>query len=342
MGCGDLPDATRCPKAPAALEGDVLGLVGVELARDEGFAAWLYRESLPVGHALLTQAPDARPRVVRVGPGREPHTLDVYLEHPEQGWRLLLIITVRVVDRLTREQHDQTRARARALVEEREASGSLVVVIAPRRYIRDGGHVGRYSRAITMENVGEWLVEQAERRPDLAGERAQWRRRLREGAEEQVRQAAAFAAERAARVWGEYDAVLRAYAAHLRVESRAEQPGGDVVLVLSPGRRVEHLPAVRLRHSMRECRAALDVLGLGESAPAVAARLREDLPMDMFIECGARALVLWLRLPPVEARALASHGNDLRHAFGALWRLKNWYLRHVEEWGRWRGLAGPG
>lgn len=334
----------------------VIDLLRDQLAAAHAFPLWLLAECLPTPHALRASLADTpEPRVIRAD-RPAPDTLDVWYEHPSAGWRLLVIITARVATPLTRAQHDAVRDRGQAAKDGQLASGYLAVVIGPRRFVRDSGNAHRFTQRVTTEALADWLRERAEAiQSDPADPANQAQHadppaatlrhaaaRLREGAEHQVRLAADAARAAAERVWRGYDALLQPYKAHLRVERRPPTPASDVLFVLSPLRRVEHLPVIQLRHAIREHRAALDVLGLGESAPQVAARLREDIPMDLFIDLSPRALTLWLRLPPLDLRApLAQQAGDVRHAFGALWRLKNWYLSTLDRWAAWRGLASP-
>jgi len=328
----------------------VTNVVRDQLAAGGAFPLWLLGECLPTPHALrasLAETPS--PRVIRVD-HPAPDTLDVWFEHPTAGWRLLVIITARIATPLTRAQHDAVRARGQEAKDQQLASGYLAVVLGPRRYVRDSGNAHRFTQRVTTESLADWLRERAislesEQVPQAESPAVTLRvlaARLREGAEHQVRVAAAAARDASDRVWGDYDALLQPYKAHLRIDKRPSTPAGDVLFVLSPLRRVEHLPVIQLRHAIREHRAALDVLGLAESAPRVATRLREDIPMDLFIDLSPRALTLWLRLPPLDLRTpLARQAGDVRHAFGALWRLKNWYLSTLDQWAQWRGLASP-
>ncbi|MCE7975092.1 MAG: hypothetical protein DYG92_12345 [Leptolyngbya sp. PLA1] len=330
----------------------VIDVLRDQLAAGGAFPLWLLSECLPIPHPLRASLADTpSPQVVRVD-RPAPDTLDVWFEHPTAGWRLLVIITARIATPLTRAQHDAVRARGQAAKEGQLASGYLAVILGPRRFVRDSGNAHRFTQRVTTESLADWLRERAatiesgnagpNEPPHNAAELRSIAARLREGAEHQVRVAADSARAAAERVWGDYDALLQPYKAHLRVEKRPPTPGSDVLFTLSPLRRVEHLPVIQLRHAIREHRAALDVLGLGESAPQVAARLRDDIPMDLFIDLSPRALTLWLRLPPLDLRSpLAQQAGDLRHAFGALWRLKNWYLSTLDRWAAWRGLASP-
>lgn len=328
----------------------VIDVLRDQLVSGGAFPLWLLAECLPTPHALRASLSDTPgPQAVRVDrPAAD--TLDVWYEHPTSGWRLLVIITSRVATPLTRAQHDAVRARGQEAKDQQLASGYLAVVIGPRRYVRDSGNAHRFTQRVTTEALADWLREraatlesdEAARAAPSAATLRQLAARLREGAEHQVRVAAAAARAASERVWGDYDALLQPFKAHLRVEKRPPTPGSDVLFVLSPLRRVEHLPAIQLRHAIREHRAALDVLGLADSAPEVAHRLREDIPMDLFIDLSPRALTLWLRLPPLDLRMpLVQQSGDVRHAFGALWRLKNWYLSTLEHWAAWRGLASP-
>lgn len=324
----------------------VIDVLRDQVASGGSFPLWLLAESLPTPHALRASLSDTpAPLVLRVD-RPAPDTLDVWYEHPTSGWRLLVIITSRVATPLTRAQHDAVRARGQEAKDQRLASGYLAVVTGPRRYLRDSGNAHRFTQRVTTETLADWLRDHAERlgpdQADLAASHRHLAARLREGAEHQVRVAAAAARAASERVWGDYDALLQPFKAHLRVDKRPPTHGSDVLFALSPLRRVEHLPVVQLRHAIREHRAALDVLGLGDSAPQVAARLRDDIPMDLFIDLSPRALTLWLRLPPLDLRTpLAQQAGDVRHAFGSLWRLKNWYLSTLERWAAWRGLTLP-
>lgn len=324
----------------------VIDVLRDQLASGGAFPLWLLAECLPTPHALRASLSDTPgPRVVRADRSA-PDTLDLWYEHPTSGWRLLVIITSRVATPLTRAQHDAVRARGQEAKDQQLASGYLAVVIGPRRYVRDSGNAHRFTQRVTTEALADWLRDRAEvlgpDQPDLAARHRHLAATLREGAEHQVRVASAAARAASERVWGDYDALLQPFKAHLRVDKRPPTPGSDVLFALSPLRRVEHLPVIQLRHAVREHRAALDVLGLGDSAPQVASRLRDDIPMDLFIDLSPRALTLWLRLPPLDLRTpLAQQPGDVRHAFGALWRLKNWYLSTLERWAAWRGLASP-
>lgn len=324
----------------------VIDVLRDQIASGGSFPLWLLAESLPTPHALRASLADTPgPQVARVD-RPAPDTLDVWYEHPTSGWRLLVIITSRVATPLTRAQHDAVRARGQEAKDQQLASGYLAVVIGPRRYLRDSGNAHRFTQRVTTEALADWLRDHAERfgpdHPDPAASHRHLAARLREGAEHQVRVTAAAARAASERVWGDYDALLQPFKAHLRVDKRPPTPGGDVLFALSPLRRVEHLPVAQLRHAIREHRAALDVLGLDDSAPQVASRMRDDIPMDLFIDLSPRALTLWLRLPPLDLRTpLAQQVGDVRHAFGALWRLKNWYLSTLERWAAWRGRALP-
>lgn len=321
-----------------AYEDQVASVVLDVLRDDPSFSMWLLRASLPEDHALRSAMPASPPVVLDARWDAGELRLELALEDPDAGWRLLIVAAVRVEAPSRKEHYDAVRARGEDVKAQGRVNGWATAVIAPRRYARDSATAQRFGRIITVENLADAVgVHGAGVTPDVPPAR---RSALYQCAAAHAK--AASVAAKGGTFWAAYEGVCAGYAEHLRIIRRNDLHAYWAEFEPARTPRLESLPAFSLRHAIDRGRAALHVSRIACGSAEVFARVREEAPRDLYIDETPAGLSLWHRVPVINpARPEEVRVEDIRHGVLAILRLRQWQAQSLQHWARWQGLSTP-